>query len=64
MENEYLETAVITRDNIPDLAKRTGRSEEDLLRAYLEAKARNKEVLILLTRLDIHQRWGDHGTSS
>lgn len=51
-----IETAILTRVNIPALAAKTGRSEDDLWNQFRLAQAQNKVVVIMVTSLrDIYE---------
>lgn len=40
------ELVTLTRDNIKDVARRSGRPEQALLRGLIQAETRNQRVLI------------------
>jgi hypothetical protein len=43
-----MEIVKLTKDNIPEVSQKSGRSEEDLLRSYLLAKSKDKVCIILV----------------
>jgi hypothetical protein len=48
ISHNFVRAPIITADNIPELAKVTGKSEEELREHYLQAKAEGKQAFILL----------------
>lgn len=54
--DEFIETATITPDSIPEIARRTGKSEEELMTLYRNGLAQNKAVVIMLSKLPWPER--------
>lgn len=52
-DRERIKTAIITKDNIPELARLTKWTEGELYAKYCAAKARSSQAVILLSKMNV-----------